>query len=91
MFIESAPGLSMGREVVSVELEEGATFGELLAGLEGRFGPELANELYDPRTQSLQELVRALVNGTLVHNFAGTDTVLHHGDAIIFVPLIMGG
>ena len=91
LYLQSSEDLAMGKRDVAVELEEGSTFGELLEGLEDNFGSELAEEIYDSQAQSLQEGVLALINGTFAHNFDGTDTILHHGDTIIFVPLIYGG
>ena len=89
--MEQFPDISNGKKVVSLELEDGATFGGLLVELNNSFGDDMAEVIYDPLTQSLQEMVRAVVNGVLVHNLEGTDTVLHQGDDIIFVPFIMGG
>jgi len=91
LHLESSAELSAGKKVVAVELEEGSTFGELLKNLDSSFGPALAEEIYDPRKQALQNTVLAIINGTLAHNFEGTNTLLHQGDAIIFVPVAMGG
>ena len=91
LYLESAPELAMGKKIVPVELNEGSTFGDLLEGFAGVFGPELAGEVYDPATRSPRDMVRAIINGVLAHNFDGTDTVLRQGDTIIFVPLVMGG
>jgi len=91
MELESSPELRNGKKIVPVEISEGATFGELLRGLEGLFGPELAGEIYDPARQSMQHMVIATIRGVLAHNLEGTDTVLYEGDSVIFLPLAMGG
>ena len=91
LHLESSADLTAGKKTVNMEIEEGSTFGELLACLESTFGPALADEIYDPLKQSLKNTVLAIINGTLAHNFDGTNTVLHQGDAIIFVPVAMGG
>ena len=91
LYLESAPELSVGKKTISVEVKDGATFGELLEGLDKHFGAALAKEIYDPGKRALQDMVLAIINGTLVHNFDDTDTVLHNGDTIIFVPIVMGG
>ena len=91
LYLESAPELTMGKKTVRMELDDGSTFGDLLEGLSGAFGSGLAGEIYDPATRSPREMVRAIINGVLAHNFDGTDTVLRHGDTVIFVPLVMGG
>ena len=91
LYLESSPELSIGKKVVPVELEDGATFGGFLSEIESNFGADVADVIYDPRAQSLQEMVRAIVNGVLVHNLHGVDTVLQQGDDIIFVPFVMGG
>ena len=92
LYLKSSEDLRMGKKDVSEALKEGSTLADLLKELEQNFGSALAEEIYDPRTQSMQELVRATINGVLVHNLPeGTDTELHHGDAVIFFPLVMGG
>ena len=91
LHLDSSPELRNGKKVVTVELEDGATFGRLLMGLESNFGSALSKELYDPVKQRTAELVLAMINGTLSQNLDGTDTVLQHGDNIIFVPLATGG
>ena len=91
LYLKSSLDLSIGKKVIPVKLQEGSTFGDLLEGLEDNFGSALAKEIYDPQTRSLQEMVRVIINGVLAHNFDGTDTVLHHGDTVTFVPLVMGG
>jgi len=91
LHLESSAELSFGKKVVSAEIEEGSTFGGLLEELENHFSPTLAKEIYDSANNSLQAMVLAIINGTLVHNFDGLDTVLNHGDTVIFVPAIVGG
>ena len=91
LYLESSPDLRMGKKVISVQLEEGATFGDLLRDFESNFGSALAKEIYDPEKHSLKELVKALVNGVLSQNLDGDNTALHQGDNIVFVPLVMGG
>ena len=91
LHLESSAELSVGRKVVSMELKDGSTFGDLLKELESSFGSALAKEIYDSGQQALQNTVLAIINGTLAHNFDGTNTVLHEGDSIILVPVAMGG
>ena len=92
MYLESSAELSIGRKGVSSELKEGATFRDLLEGLEHDFGLALAEEIYDPEKRAMRDSVRATLNGVLAHNMpGGLDTVLQHGDAVIFVPLLAGG
>ena len=91
LYLESSADLCLGKKVVDIELKEGATFGDLLDELEPHFGSELANEIYDSGKKALQDMVKAIVNGVLVHNFDGSDTALNNGDSIIFVPFAVGG
>ena len=91
LYLESSADLSVGKKVLSAEIREGSTFGELLDGLDHILDSALAKEIYDPGKQSLNESVLALINGTYAHNFDGLDTVLHQGDSIVFVPLVYGG
>jgi len=91
LYLDSSPDLSIGKKILSVELKEGSNFAELLKELADKYGPELVKEIYDPQKSTLHEMVRALVNGSLVHNLNDMDTVLKQGDNIVFVPLIMGG
>ena len=91
LHLDSSPELRNGKKVVTMDLEDGATFGLLLRSLESNFGSALSGELYDPVKHRTAELVLAMINGTLSHNLEGTDTALGHGDNIIFVPLATGG
>ena len=91
LYLESASDLSMGKKSVSAELEEGAKFGDLLDALERNFGSPLANEIYDPQQRSMHDSVKATINGVLAHNLDDTETLLQHGDNIIFVPFVSGG
>jgi len=91
LYLESSADLCLGKKVVDVELKEGATFGDLLGELEHNFGSELSNEIYDSRKQAMHEMVKAILNGVLVHNLDGSDTALDQGDSIIFVPFAVGG
>ena len=91
LHLESSAELSVGKKTVTMEIEDGSTFGELLKGLEASFGSALANEIYDSGKQSLQDTVLVIINGTLAHNFEGLNTILHDGDAVMFVPVAIGG
>jgi len=91
LHLDSSPELRNGKKVVSMDLEDGATFGQLLRSLESCFGSALSAELYDPIRHRTAELVLAMINGVLSQNLEGTDTVLQQGDSIIFVPLATGG
>ena len=91
LYLESSADLCLGKKVVDVELKEGATFGDLLDGLERNFGSKLSNEIYNSGKRAMQEMVKAIVNGVLVHNLDGSDTALNQGDSIIFVPFAVGG
>ena len=91
LHLESSAELSVGKKTVTMEIEDGSTFGELLKGLEASFGSALANEIYDSGKQSMQDTVLVIINGTLAHNFEGLNTILHEGDAVMFVPVAIGG
>ena len=91
LYLESSPELRNGQKDVEIKLSDGATFGDLLLGLESNFGPELSNEIYDSEKHSTRDMVLAIINGVLAHNLQRTDTALSDGDTVIFVPYVSGG
>ena len=91
LHLESSADLSSGKKVIDAEIREGSTFGQFLQDFADHFSPALADEIYDSEKQALQEMVLCIINGVLIHNFDGLETVLHNGDTIIFVPSVVGG
>lgn len=91
IYLESLPDLTLGKKIVPIKIKDGSTFGELLQKIADKYGTSLAKEIYDPQKKALCDLVMVTINGQLLHTLNGLDTVLQHGDRVIFVPLIMGG
>ena len=89
--LKTTPDLSLGKKTVTIELDDGLTFGELLRGLDRHFGPALADEIYDSQNHSMRETAKPIINGSPLHSLDGIDTVLHQGDSILFIPLITAG
>jgi molybdopterin converting factor small subunit len=91
LYLTLQPDLNMGKKTITIEINEGSTFGELLKELAEKYGPSLSKEIYDPQRQTLRDMVMVTINGQLLHTLNGLNTVLQQGDRVIFVPLIMGG
>ena len=91
LYLKTSPDLSLGKKTVTLELDEGSTFGDLLGGLDSHFGAALSEEIYDSQNRSLRETAKPIINGSPIHNLDGMDTVLHPGDSILFIPLITAG
>jgi len=89
--LKTTPELSLGKKTVTIELDDGSTFGDLLRGLDSHFGPTLADEIYDSQNHSVRETAKPIINGSSLHNLDGMDTILHPGDSILFIPLITAG
>jgi molybdopterin synthase sulfur carrier subunit len=76
---------AVGGKTVDREVEEGATVGEVLAGLEADYGIELLED-GDVRPQ-----INVLRNGRDVTHQEGIDTVLEADDELSIFPPVAGG
>ena len=81
------------RNLTRIEWEvDNLTLRELLDRLCEEFGDDLKNQVFDPKTQKISDMLKVLVNGrhytTLSDNL---ETNLHDGDEIALFPPLAGG
>ena len=79
----------IGRNKV-VELEEGATLGDLIEKLIREIGPHLREAIFSD-DGSLHPFLKILVNGRDVEFLEGLGTRLSDGDEVAIVPPAGGG
>ena len=81
------------RNLTRIEWEvDTLTLRKLLDRICEEFGDELRNQVFDPNTQKISDMLKVLVNGrhytTLPDNL---DTKLQDGDEIALFPPLAGG
>lgn len=80
---------AVGKEQESVEAVTDVA--ALLDELVGRFGKGLMEQLYEPGTRRLREIVHILINGRAINLLEGLSTPLKDGDVIAIFPPVSGG
>lgn len=80
---------AVGKEQESVEAVTDVA--SLLDELVGRFGKRLVEQLYEPGTRRLREIVHILINGRAINLLEGLNTPLKDGDVIAIFPPVSGG
>jgi molybdopterin synthase sulfur carrier subunit len=78
--------LTAGESQVKIE---GATAGEVLAGLETRF-PGFQERLFEP-TGELRPFINIYVNDTDIRFEGGLDTAVNDRDEVTIIPAVAGG
>ena len=81
----------LGKSEEEIELKEGATIGDLLNVLSGKYGEAFRKEVYEPGLQDLKYGYGVIVNGLLMARLQGLKTPLKDGDQVILTTLISGG
>ncbi|MCG6911682.1 MAG: MoaD/ThiS family protein [Deltaproteobacteria bacterium] len=79
--------------LTKIELEiDDLTLRELLEGLCEEFGDHLKNQVFDPKTKKISNMLKVLVNGrhytTLPHKL---ETHLCNNDEVALFPPVAGG
>ena len=64
---------------------------ELLDKIAETYGKPFTAEVYDPAKKELKATFVAMVNGVLMDQLKGTNTLLKDGDSIILMSLMTGG
>ncbi len=72
-------------------LNENATLMQLLDQIAKTYGKQFSAEVYDPNKKEMKSTFVAMVNGVLMDQLKGVDTVLKNGDSIILMSLMTGG
>lgn len=73
------------------EIDEGSTVEDVLNDLSKEYSSQYKEEIYDPETRALNEMVMIILNGHLLHALQGLETVLRQDDVIVIAPLSVGG
>lgn len=79
---------AVGQKSVTRSLEEGATVGDLLAGLADEY-PALSGQLLDGG--EVADGLNVTLNGTDVGHLDGAATALSEGDVVRAAPPVVGG
>lgn len=82
--------LKSGRLVLEKDIEEGTTLKDLLNEMITTHR-EVVEIAFDTQSQKLTGAMAIILNGSFIQLLNGLETKLSNGDAIAFVPLIIGG
>ena len=82
--------LKSGRLVLEKDIEEGTTLKDLLNEMNTTHR-EVVEIVFDTQSQKLTGAMAIILNGSFIQLLNGLETKLSNGDAIAFVPLIIGG
>lgn len=77
-----------GEKEKEYQLEEGATFGDLLLAVGREFGPRLPENMWDARAERLHPLIRAGRKGA---PFPEDEEPLRDGDEVFIISRMAGG
>lgn len=82
---------AIGHRTLEIELPQDSTIGDFLCYLKERWGDKLYPHLFMPEDDSLNPLVRVMVNGQIIQYLQGKNTRLKDGDEILILPPASGG
>ena len=74
-----------------IELKDGASLSELLNKLAAEFGKQFTQDIYEPSAKDVKTMFTVMVNGIVMGQLNGVDTMLKDGDKVILMPLMTGG
>ena len=81
----------LNKRVEELELLEGTTLQELLSKLSNLYGTPFKKEVFEPGQKDVKTGFVVTVNGVLMGQLQGVETVLKNGDHIIVMSLMSGG
>jgi molybdopterin converting factor small subunit len=64
---------------------------QLLGQIANIYGKQFKEEVYDPDKKEMKSTFVAMVNGVLMDQLKGSNTILKNGDNIILMSLMTGG
>ncbi len=73
------------------ELNENSLLANLLDKIATKYGKQFSAEVYDPNKKEIKSTFVAMVNGVLMDQLKGIDTILKDGDTVILMSLMTGG
>jgi MoaD family protein len=74
-----------------INLPKGATLKEVLNKMAENYGKEFTKDIYEVDQRDVKTMFTVMVNGVVMGQLNGVDTVLKEGDKIILMPLMTGG
>ena len=74
-----------------INLDEGASVAELLDRIASTYGKQFKEEVYDPVKKEMKSTFVTMINGVLVDQLKGINTLLKSGDNVILMSLMTGG
>jgi len=80
----------IGREEISLSIEERSTIRDVLKQLVKTFGKDFENTIFKPPDEISKYIILSL-NGKDIRSIDNLNTLLHKGDEIILLPAIAGG
>ena len=72
-------------------LNKGAILSDLLNKLASDFGKQFTQDIYEPGMKDVKPMFTVMVNGIVMGQLNGVDTILKDGDVVILMPLMTGG
>ena len=79
------------KQAEQVELKDYASLIDLLSMLAEKHGEPFKKSVYEPNDPDLKPYYILSVNGVLLNQLNGLETVLKDGDRLIFMPVVTGG
>ena len=73
------------------ELKEATLLFELLNKIAEKYGKPFTQEVYDAERKEMKSTFVAMVNGVLMDQLKGVNTILRDGDSIMLMSLVTGG
>jgi len=73
------------------DLKEDSTLVDLLDNIAAKYGKPFSQEVYDPAKKEMKSTFVSMINGVLMDQLQGVNTVLKDGDNIILMSLVTGG
>lgn len=68
-----------------------AVMSDLLDKIAQTYGKQFTTEVYDPTKKEMKSTFVAMVNGVLIDQLKGVNTLLKDGDSMILMSLMTGG
>lgn len=72
-------------------LPNNAVLSELLDKIAEDYGKQFMQDVYDPQRKEMKASFVAMVNGVLMDQLKGVNTLLKDGDSVILMSLMTGG
>jgi len=73
------------------DLKEDASLSDVLDKVAEKYGVPFTQEVYDTERGEMKSTFVAMVNGVLMDQLKGINTILKDGDSIILMSLMTGG